>query len=34
MHNLPSLLDGKIDALIDAVATSEEAKLLEEQTTV
>ncbi len=32
MHNLPSLLDGKIDDLIDAVATSEEAKLLEEQT--
>lgn len=34
MHNLPALLDGKIDDLIDAVATSEEAKLLEEQTAV
>jgi peptide chain release factor 1 len=34
LHNLPSLLDGKIDALIDAVATSEEARLLEEQTTI
>ena len=34
MHNLPSLLDGKIDDLIDAVATSEEAKLLEEQTAI
>ncbi len=34
MHNLPSLLDGKLDELIDAVATSEEAKLLEEQTAV
>lgn len=33
-HNLPSLLDGKIDDLIDAVATSEEAKLLEEQVAV
>ena len=32
LHNLPSLLDGKLDELIDAVATSEEAKLLEEQT--
>jgi peptide chain release factor 1 len=30
-HNLPSLLDGKIDTMIDAVATSEEARLLEEQ---
>jgi len=34
LHNLPSLLDGKLDELIDAVATSEEAKLLEEQTAV
>ena len=34
LHNLPSLLDGKLDELIDAVATSEEAKLLEEQATV
>ena len=32
LHNRPSLLDGKLDELIDAVATSEEAKLLEEQT--
>ena len=31
-HNLPSILDGKIDALIDAVATSEEAKQLEQAT--
>ena len=34
LHNLPSLMDGKLDELIDAVATSEEAKLLEEQTAV
>jgi peptide chain release factor 1 len=34
LHNLPSLLDGKLDELIDAVATSEEAKLLEEQAAV
>ncbi|MEX0785980.1 MAG: peptide chain release factor 1, partial [Dehalococcoidia bacterium] len=33
-HNLPSILDGNIDELIDAVATSEEAKLLEEQAAV
>jgi len=30
LHNLPALLDGKIDELIDAVATSEEARLLEQ----
>ncbi len=30
LHSLPSLLDGKIDGLIDAVATSEEAKQLEQ----
>jgi peptide chain release factor 1 len=29
-HNLPRLLDGEIDELIDAVATSEQARLLEE----
>jgi peptide chain release factor 1 len=33
-HNLPALMDGKVDELIDAVATSEEAKLLEEQAAV
>ncbi len=31
LHNLPSLLDGELDELIDAVATSEQAKLLEQQ---
>jgi peptide chain release factor 1 len=30
LHNLPRLLDGEIDELIDAVATSEQARLLEE----
>ena len=30
-HNLPSILDGEIDDLIDAVATSEQARQLEEQ---
>ena len=30
LHNLPAILDGKIDDLIDAVATSEEAKQLEQ----
>jgi len=34
LHNLPSILDGRLDELIDAVATSEEAKLLEEQAAV
>ena len=34
LHNLPSILDGKIDELIDAVATNEEAKQLEQQTAV
>ena len=34
LHNLPALLDGKLDELIDAVATSEEAKLLEEQASI
>jgi peptide chain release factor 1 len=29
-HNLPQIMDGGIDALIDAVATSEEARLLEQ----
>jgi peptide chain release factor 1 len=29
-HNLPQVMDGAIDALIDAVATNEEARLLEE----
>jgi peptide chain release factor 1 len=31
VHNLPAILDGEIDALIDAVATSEQARLLEAQ---
>ncbi|HWO94375.1 MAG TPA: peptide chain release factor 1 [Dehalococcoidia bacterium] len=31
LHNLPAILDGDLDALIDAVATSEEARLLQEQ---
>jgi len=30
LHNLPSILEGKLDDLIDAVATSEQAKQLEE----
>ena len=34
LHNLPAILNGKIDDLIDAVATSEEAKQLEQQTAV
>ena len=34
MHNLPDLLNGEIDGLLDAVATNEEAKQLEEQTAV
>ena len=32
LHNLPAILDGGLDDLIDAVATSEEAKQLEQQT--
>ncbi len=31
MHNMPAVLDGEIDGLIDAVATSEQARQLEEQ---
>lgn len=31
LHNLSSILDGDLDALIDAVATDSEAKLLERQ---
>ena len=31
LHNLPIVLEGDLDELIDAVATSEQAKLLEEQ---
>jgi peptide chain release factor 1 len=31
LHNLPGLLDGELDPLIDAVSTSEQARLLEEQ---
>jgi len=34
VHNLPDILDGELDALIDAVASTEEAKLLEQQTAV
>ncbi len=30
MHNLQAILDGEIDGLIDAVATSEQARLLEQ----
>jgi peptide chain release factor 1 len=30
LHNLPGLLDGELDQLIDAVATSEQARQLEE----
>ncbi len=30
LHNLQAILDGEIDALIDAVATSEQARLLEQ----
>jgi peptide chain release factor 1 len=32
LHNLQAILDGEIDALIDAVATSEQARLLEQAT--
>ncbi len=32
VHNLQSILDGEIDDLIDAVATSQQAKLLEQAT--
>jgi peptide chain release factor 1 len=31
MHNLPSIMEGDIDELIDALATSEQSRLLEEQ---
>ena len=31
LHNLPGILDGDLDAIIDAVSTSEQARLLEEQ---
>jgi peptide chain release factor 1 len=31
VHNLPAVLDGAMEELIDAVATSEEARLLDEQ---
>jgi peptide chain release factor 1 len=31
LHNLPGILDGDLDPLIDAVSTSEQARLLEEQ---
>jgi peptide chain release factor 1 len=31
VHNLPAILDGDIDALIDAVATSEQTRQLEQQ---
>ncbi len=31
LHNLPAILDGELDPLIDAVSTSEQARLLEEQ---
>ena len=31
LHNLPGILDGDLDPIIDAVSTSEQARLLEEQ---
>lgn len=31
VHNLPAILDGELDEIIDAVAISEQARLLEEQ---
>jgi peptide chain release factor 1 len=31
LHNLPGLLNGELDPLIDAVSTNEQARLLEEQ---
>jgi peptide chain release factor 1 len=31
VRNLPAVLDGDLDEIIDAVATSEQARLLEEQ---
>lgn len=34
LHNLPAILDGELDELIDAVATSEQAKQLEQQAAV
>jgi peptide chain release factor 1 len=34
MRNLPGVLDGNLDSLIDAVATSEEARLLEQAAAV
>ncbi len=32
LHNLPRILEGELDELIDAIATTEQAKQLEEQT--
>jgi peptide chain release factor 1 len=32
LHNLPKIMDGALDELIDALATSEQARQLEEQT--
>jgi peptide chain release factor 1 len=34
VHNLPGVLDGELDELIDAVATSEQTRLLQEQVAV
>ncbi|MCJ7491587.1 MAG: peptide chain release factor 1, partial [Dehalococcoidia bacterium] len=34
LHNLPGILDGDLDPMIDAVSTSEQARLLEEQLAV
>jgi len=34
LHNLPGVLDGDLDGLIDAVATSEQTRLLDEQAAV
>ncbi len=34
LHNLPAILDGELDELIDAVATSEQARQLEQQAAV
>jgi len=30
VHNLPAILDGELDAIIDALATEEQAKRLQE----
>jgi peptide chain release factor 1 len=32
VHNLPAIMDGELDPIIDAVATNQQARLLQEQT--